>query len=92
MPYTITDVLDFVRYHLVLSEDDPERSDANLSRLIAGIEELASAPLCRRAAWLFCDRCGTSVDTVLIHPEGHHYSCDGDFYCADCWASGEIGP
>jgi hypothetical protein len=35
---------------------------------------------------VFCDRCGCSVDTDLIHPEGHHYAADGDFYCADCWA------
>jgi hypothetical protein len=25
------------------------------------------------------------VDTDLIHPDGHHYADDGDFYCADCW-------
>jgi hypothetical protein len=21
----------------------------------------------------------------LIHPDGHRYADDGDFYCADCW-------
>ena len=26
-----------------------------------------------------------SVDTDLIHPDGHHYADDGDFYRADCW-------
>jgi hypothetical protein len=35
--------------------------------------------------WVFCDRCACSVDTDLIHPDGHHYSDDGDFLCADCW-------
>ena len=39
----------------------------------------------QKATWVFCNRCGCSVDTELIHPDGHHYSDDGDFYCADCW-------
>jgi hypothetical protein len=47
---------------------------------------MATRPLWRTAEWVFCDRCGTSVDTDLIHPDGHHYAEDGDFYCADCWA------
>ena len=45
-----------------------------------------SGLLWQEATWVFCDRCGCSVDTELIHPDGHHYSDDGDFYCADCWA------
>jgi hypothetical protein len=28
---------------------------------------------------------GAGGDTDLIHPDGHHYADDGDFYCADCW-------
>ena len=35
--------------------------------------------------WVFCDRCGCSVDIDLIHPDGHHYSEAGDLYCSDCW-------
>ena len=61
MVYTITDIAELVRYHLVLSE------------------------LWREASWVFCDQCGCSVDTDLIHPDGHHYADDGDFYCVDCW-------
>src|SRR5579875_3070342 len=45
MSYTIPDILELVRYHLVLSEDDPVRSDANLARLISGLDEMASGPL-----------------------------------------------
>jgi len=41
--------------------------------------------LYREATWVFCDRCGCSVDTDLIHPDSHHYADDGDFLCADCW-------
>jgi hypothetical protein len=88
MTYTITDITELVRYHLVLSAPDDETADNNLRRLVHEIEGLATAPLWRPVEWVFCDRCGTSVDTVLIHPEGHHYSDDGDFYCADCWEAG----
>jgi hypothetical protein len=88
MTYTITDITELVRYHLVLSVPDDETADNNLRRLVDEIEGLATTPLWRPAEWVFCDRCGTSVDTVLIHPDGHHYSDDGDFYCADCWEAG----
>jgi hypothetical protein len=85
MTYTITDITELVHYHLVLSVPDDETADNNVCRLIHEIEGLATTPLWRPAEWVFCDRCGTSVDTILIHPDGHHYSDDGDFYCADCW-------
>jgi hypothetical protein len=81
MAYTITDIAELVRYHLVLSEPDDERADANLAQL----EQMASCPLWWEASWVFCDRCGCSVDIDLIYPDGHHHSEDGDFYCADCW-------
>jgi hypothetical protein len=38
----------------------------------------------RFATWVFCDRCGCSVDTDLIHADSHYYSADGTFLCADC--------
>ena len=40
----------------------------------------------RSATWVFCDRCGCSVDVELIDEESHHYGASGAFYCADCWA------
>jgi hypothetical protein len=43
------------------------------------------APMRCKASSVFCDRCGTSVDTDLIHPDEHHHADDGDFYRADCW-------
>jgi hypothetical protein len=85
MTYQLTDITELIHYHLVLSASDDETADNNLRRLVHEIEGLATTPLWRPAEWVFCDRCGTSVDTVLIHPDGHHYSDDGDFYCADCW-------
>ena len=85
MAYTITDIEELVEYHLVVSAPDDDVAQTNLVQLVQKLEQLAPRPLYREATWVFCDRCGCSVDTDLIHPDGHHYSDDGDFYCADCW-------
>jgi hypothetical protein len=85
MAYTIIDIAELVRYHLVLSEPDndgPTPTSPSSSRWRA-------ARCWRDASWVFCDRCGCSVDTELIHPDGHHYADDGDFFCADCWVVNE---
>jgi len=52
---------------------------------VSELQSMSTRPLWREATWVFCDLCGCSVDVDLIHPDGHHYSDDGDFYCADCW-------
>ncbi len=57
----------------------------NLVQLVGQLEGLAPLPLWRKATWVFCDRCCSSVDTDLVHADGHHDADDGDFYCADCW-------
>ncbi len=88
MTYTVTDMSELIRHHLVLSVEDDETADSNLRQLVSRIMDMATTPLWRPAEWVFCDHCGTSVDTDLIHPDGHHYSDDGDFYCADCWEAG----
>ncbi len=85
MAYTITDIAELVEYHLVASAQDDDAAHANLVQLMQQRELMAPRPLWREATWVFCDRCGTSVNTDLIHPDGHHYAEDGDFYCADCW-------
>ena len=88
MTYTVTDIKELIRHHLVLSVDDNATADDNLRRLAYEIEAMATTPVWRPIEWVFCDRCGCSVDTDLIHPDGHHYSDDGDFYCSDCWERG----
>ncbi len=88
MAHTVTDIAELIEYHLVASAPDDETADANLAQLASEIQYLSTRPLWREATWVFCDRCGTSVDTDLIHPDGHHYSNDDDFYCADCWNIG----
>jgi len=86
MAYDITDCAELVRHHSVLSAPDDDTAYANLVQLVQQLELMAPRPLWREATWIFCERCGCSVDTDLIHPDGHHYAEDGDFYCADCWA------
>ena len=84
MAYGVSEIRELIEYHLVASAPNDETADANLGHLVTEIHGLRSQPL-REATWIFCDRCGCSVDTELIHPETHHYSDDGDFYCQDCW-------
>lgn len=86
MAYTVTDIAELIAYHLVASALDDDTANNNLGGLVSEIQRLSTRPLWRDATWVFCDRCGCSVDTELIHPETHHYSDDGDFYCQDCWA------
>ncbi len=85
MTYTVTDIAELVEYHLVASAPDDDAAHANLVQLVQKLELLAPRPLWREVSWVFCDRCGCSVDTDLIDPDGHHYAPDGDFYCTDCW-------
>jgi hypothetical protein len=87
MAYSVTDISELIRHHLVFSAPDREAADQDLCELVDEISHMTDRPLFREASWVFCDRCGTSVDTDLIHPDGHHYNDHGDFYCADCWAS-----
>ena len=86
MAYTVADITELIHYHLVLGESDDASADRILAQLADAVQNLATRPEWHEATWVFCDRCGCSVDTDLIHPDGHRYSDDGDFYCADCWS------
>jgi len=85
MAYDITECAELLRHHLVLSAPDDGTAHANLVQLVQQLELMEPHPLWRQVTWVFYDRCGCSVDTDLIHPDGHHYADDGDFYCVDCW-------
>ena len=85
MMYTVADFKELIEYHLIASASNADMADNNLAQLVTEIAGLRLHPLCREAARVFCDRCGCSVDTELIHPKGHHHANDGDFYCEDCW-------
>ena len=54
-------------------------------QLVQKLELLSPLPLWREVTWVVCDHRGRSVDSDLIHPDGHHYAEGGDFHCADCW-------
>ncbi len=88
MSYTITDITELVRSHLVLAEPDDARADDNLAHLLSELQIMATRSLWQEISWVFCDRCRCSVDADLIHPDGHRYFDDGDLYCADCWSDG----
>jgi hypothetical protein len=45
MAYTITDISVLVHYHLVLSEPDNERADANLAQLVQQLGQMVSRAL-----------------------------------------------
>jgi hypothetical protein len=83
MAYAVTDIAELAAYHLVASAPDDDAAHANLVQLVQKLELLVPRPLWREVSWVFCDRCGCSVDTDLIHPDSHHYTDDGDFLCAD---------
>ena len=85
MAHTITDAAELVRYHLVLAEPDDSRANDTLVQFAERAAGGGEPPLVAEALWVFCDRCGCSIDADLIHPDGHHYSDEDDFYCRDCW-------
>ncbi len=87
MAYTITNLAELVEYHLGTSASGDDAAQSNLVQLVQKLELLAPRPLWREATWVFCDRCGCSVDTDLIHPDSHHYAEDGVFLYADCWGA-----
>ena len=85
MGCTICDHGELVEYYIVASAPDDHVAHANLVQLVELSEAIAPRTLWYDAALVLCDRCGCSVDTDLICSDGHHYSDEGDFYCAECW-------
>ncbi len=81
--YSVDDLIELIRYHLVLSEESRQAADANLMRLFAGISSMATHPLVHTAQWLFCDRCGCAVDTDVVADDGN-WTADAEFLCSSC--------
>lgn len=42
--YTVTDLIELIRHHLVLSTDDTEAVDTQLAQLMRNIEQMISTP------------------------------------------------
>jgi len=84
MTYSVTDIAELIRHHLVLSEPDEARATENLRQLITGIATMTPRPLQTVAEWYFCDRCGASVDVDVLAVDGSNFTADGGFYCSGC--------
>lgn len=84
MAYTVTDIAELIRHHLVFSEPDQETAKENLRRLIADVERMAPSRLQTEALWLFCDRCGATVDLAVLAWDGSNFTPEGGFFCSSC--------
>jgi len=84
MAYSVTDIAELIRHHLVFSEPDQALATENLRRLVTDIRGMASGSLQTEALWFFCDRCGTSVDVEMLAEDGSNFTPDGGFYCSSC--------
>lgn len=84
MTYTVTDIAELIRYHLVLASDDNQQADLNLAALVREIESLRTKPLWREVEWYHCDRCECTVDSEVLAHDGSNFTTDGDFLCSSC--------
>ena len=86
MPYSVTDITELIRHHLVFADPDPVGVSGNLARLVRNVEAMAPAAIRRHveAEWLFCDRCGASVDVDVLAVDGSNFTPEGGFYCSGC--------
>ena len=81
--YSVTELAELIRHHLVFPEAD-DKAVQNLHQLVAEIHKIAPRSLHTEAQWLFCDRCGCSVDTDVLAWDGSNFTQDGGFYCSSC--------
>ena len=80
--YSINVLAELIRNHLILSEDSPDAADTNPCRLVGPITSMDTRPTFQPIQWLFCDRCGCSVDTDVVAEDGSNWTSDGDVLCS----------
>lgn len=81
--YTVTDLTELIRHHLVLSTDDVEAADLRLAQLIVNVEQLVRTPRRHEPMyWKACEECGARVSSELFGPV--EALKDGCFRCAEC--------
>ncbi len=85
MTYSVNDITELIRYHLVAGAPDDRVADRNLSQLVREVERMSTMPVtCERIYWLACEECGAWVSSELIGPDGAGNCEDGGFRCAEC--------
>jgi len=85
MAYTVEDITELIRYHLVAAAPDDEVADRNLVQLTRSVEAMLATPVSHEPInWMVCEECGAWVDSELIGPDGAGESDDGGFYCTSC--------
>jgi len=85
MAYTVEDITELIRYHLVAAAPNDEVADGNLLQIVREVEPMFSAPAYREPIyWMVCEECGAWVSSELIGPDGAGGSDDGGFYCTSC--------
>lgn len=85
MTHSVDDIAELIRYHLVLSEDNDDQADRNLTALIGRVESMMTRrPSLTPIEWYHCDRCGCSVDADILAEDGSNFTPDGDFLCSSC--------
>ena len=85
MAYTVDDIAELVRYHLVAAAPDDEVADRNLLQLVRRVERMITTPAWSEPiSWIACEECGAWVSSELIGPDGAGENPDGGFYCTSC--------
>ena len=81
--YTVMDLTELIRHHLVFATDDLETADVRLAQLMRNIEQMITTPRWHEPIyWMACEECGAWVSSELFDVEGA--GKDGCFWCADC--------
>lgn len=83
--YTVEDIAELIRHHLVLSEENSDRVQSDLAELVSRIETMGyRPPVPEPILWHFCDTCGCAVDVDVLASDGSNFTADGGFHCSDC--------
>jgi hypothetical protein len=90
MTYSIDDITELVRYHLVVCAADDATADRNLDALARNVEQMTTTRTPHHFyEWVTCDGCGASVGPELVDPDGAGWAADGSFECSSCRFAGE---
>lgn len=83
--YSVTDLTELIRYHLVLSTDDCDVADNNVRQLLRNVEQMMSTSQRNESCyWMACAGCGAWVSSELIADDGAGECADGGFRCMEC--------